>query len=82
MTARVPFAWDADTWYRMKLRVDPLPNGSARVRGKVWPAAEAEPAAWTIEKVDTIPHLMGSAGIYADGISDVYFDNVKVYRNQ
>jgi outer membrane protein assembly factor BamB len=82
MTVRVPFAWDADKWYRLKLRVDQLPDGSARVRGKVWPSAEPEPAAWTIEKVDTIPHKMGSPGIYADGISDVYFDNLKVYRNQ
>ena len=43
MTVRVPFKWDADTWYRMKLRVDHLPDGSARVRGKVWPVAGAEP---------------------------------------
>ncbi|HUQ86209.1 MAG TPA: PQQ-binding-like beta-propeller repeat protein [Vicinamibacterales bacterium] len=82
MTVRVPFTWDADKWYRLKLRVDQLGDGSARVRGKVWPSADAEPAAWTIEKVDTIPHKMGSPGIYADGISDVYFDNVKVYKNQ
>lgn len=82
MTVRVPFAWDADQWYRMKLRVDTLPGGTTRVRGKVWPAGEAEPAAWTVEKVDKIPHQMGSPGIYADGISDVYFDNVKVYKNQ
>ncbi len=82
MTVRVPFAWNADTWYRMKLRVDHLADGTARVRGKVWPAAETEPAAWTIEKVDSIPHRMGSPGIYADGISDVYFDNVKVYKSQ
>ena len=82
MTVRVPFAWDADKWYRMKLRVDQLPDGSARVRGKVWPSAEPEPAAWTIEKVDKIPHKMGSPGLYADGISEIYFDNVKVYRNQ
>ena len=34
------------------------------------------------EKIDTIPHHMGSPGIYADGISDVYFDNVKVYKSQ
>jgi outer membrane protein assembly factor BamB len=81
MTVRVPFAWDADRWYRMKLRVDHLPNGSARVRGKVWPASDAEPAAWTIEKIDTIPHKMGSPGIYADGISEIYFDNIKVYKN-
>ena len=82
MTVRVPFAWDADKWYRMKLRVDQLPDGTARVRGKVWPAAEPEPAAWTVEKVDRIPHKMGSPGIYGDGISDIYFDNLKVYRNQ
>ena len=82
MTTRVDFKWDADRWYRMKLRVDHQKDGTARVRGKVWPADAAEPASWTIEKVDRIPHVMGSPGIYADGISDVYFDNVKVYRNQ
>ncbi len=82
MTARVPFTWDAEKWYRMKLRVDHLADGTARVRGKVWPVADAEPSAWTIEKIDKIPHHMGSPGIYADGISDVYFDNVKVYKSQ
>ena len=44
--------------------------------------SDAEPAAWTIEKLDTIPHKMGSPGIYGDGISEIYFDNVKVYKNQ
>ena len=82
MTVRVPFKWDADKWYRMKLRVDHEKDGTARVRGKVWPADASEPQAWTIEKVDKIPHVAGSPGIYADGISDVFFDNVKVYRNQ
>jgi outer membrane protein assembly factor BamB len=81
MTTRIDFKWDADKWYRMKLRVDHQKDGTARIRGKVWPADAAEPTAWTIEKVDKIPHVMGSPGIYADGISDVYFDNVKVYRN-
>jgi hypothetical protein len=82
MTVRVPFKWDADKWYRMKLRVDHQKDGSALVRGKVWAADGPEPAAWTVEKVDKIPHVAGSPGIYADGISDVFFDNVKVYRNQ
>jgi hypothetical protein len=82
MTVRVPFVWAADKWYRMKLRVDHLANGTARVRGKVWAADATEPEAWTIEKFDPIPHTMGSPGIYADGISDVYFDNIRVYRNQ
>ena len=82
MTVRVPFAWKPDTWYRMKLRVDNRQDGTTQVRGKVWPTGEAEPAAWTIEKVDTIPHRAGSPGLYADGISDMYFDNVSVYTNK
>ena len=82
MTARVDFKWDADKWYRMKLRVEMQKDGTARVRGKVWAADAPEPEAWTIEKIDKIPHVVGSPGIYADGISDVYFDKVKVYRNQ
>ncbi len=82
MTVRLPFKWDADTWYRMKLRVDNQPNGTTLVRGKVWKTGDAEPAAWTIEKTDTIPHREGSPGLYGDGISEVYFDNLRVYRNQ
>ena len=81
MTVRVPFAWDADKWYHMKLRVDHQADGTARVRGKVWLAADPEPAAWTVEKIDKIPHHMGSPGLYADGISDMYFDNIKVSKS-
>src|SRR5690606_5633028 len=74
------FTWPVDTWYRMKLRVQNRPDGTTLVQGKVWPAAETEPTAWTIEKVDTIPHRTGAPGLYGDGISDVFFDNFKVYR--
>lgn len=76
------FDWPVNTWYRMKLRVQNRPDGTTLVQGKVWPAADAEPAAWTIEKVDRIPHRAGAPGLYGDGISDVHFDNFKVYRNQ
>ena len=82
MTVRVPFAWKPDTWYRMKLRVDNRPDGTTQVRGKVWPTGEGEPAAWAVEKIDKIPHRAGSPGLYADGISDMYFDNVSVYPNK
>jgi hypothetical protein len=82
MTVRVPFQWATNTWYRLKLRVDNRPDGTALVRGKVWPTGQAEPAAWTIQKTDRIPHVKGSPGLYGDGISDVMFDNLRVYRNQ
>lgn len=76
------FTWPVNTWYRMKLRVQNRPDGTTLVQGKVWPSADPEPAAWTIEKVDRIPHRHGAPGLYGDGISDVFFDNFKVYRNQ
>ncbi|HXT68974.1 MAG TPA: PQQ-binding-like beta-propeller repeat protein [Vicinamibacterales bacterium] len=83
MTVRVDkVAWDVNTWYRMKLRVENRPDGSAHVQGKVWKRDQPEPAAWMIEKVDRIGHMNGAPGIYADGISDVMFDNLKVYKNQ
>ena len=82
MTVRIPFKWDADAWYRMNLRVDNQPGGTTLVRGKVWKAGDAEPAAWTIEKSDPIGHREGSPGVYGDGISEIYLDNLKVYKNQ
>ena len=82
MTVRVPFKWDADKWYRMKLRVDNCPTARRACAARCGRPAMPEPAAWTIEKIDKIPHHEGSPGIYADGISEVYFDNVKVYKNQ
>jgi outer membrane protein assembly factor BamB len=82
MTVRAPFAWKADTWYRVKLRVENRPNGTTIARAKAWPASEPEPAAWLVEKVDTIPHRLGAPGIYTDAGSDISVDNIKVYRNQ
>jgi hypothetical protein len=82
MTVRIPFKWDANKWYRIKLRVDNRPDGSTQVRGKVWPTGDPEPGAWTIEKIDKIGHHEGSPGLYGDGISELYFDNLTVYPNK
>jgi hypothetical protein len=76
-----PFPWKPDTWYHMKLRVENLPNGSVRAQGKVWPTGEAEPAAWTIEKVDAIGPRSGSPGLFGNSSFDMLFDNIKVYAN-
>jgi outer membrane protein assembly factor BamB len=83
MTVRVnDVKWPVNTWFRMKLRVENRADGTTLVQGKVWPKDQPEPAAWTIQKIDTIPHRKGAPGLYGDGISDVMFDNVRVYRNQ
>jgi hypothetical protein len=80
-TVQRSFPWKANTWYRMKLEVRNLPDGTTRARGKVWPAAEPEPAEWLVEKIDPIPNREGSPGLYADAPFEVYFDNVKVSWN-
>ncbi|MBX5495193.1 MAG: serine/threonine protein kinase, partial [Bryobacteraceae bacterium] len=76
------FVWKPDTWYKLKLRVEPAADGKVIARGKAWPASEPEPAEWTIERTDPIPNLKGSPGIYADAPFEVFFDNVKVTPNQ
>ncbi|HEV7746495.1 MAG TPA: PQQ-binding-like beta-propeller repeat protein [Pyrinomonadaceae bacterium] len=81
-TVTVPFAWKPDTWYRMKLQVENLPDGKVRARGKVWLATETEPAAWMIERIDPIPNRQGAPGIFGSALAELYFDNVKVYANK
>jgi outer membrane protein assembly factor BamB len=87
-TVRVAFPWKADTWYVMKLEVQSMGAGKVRARGKVWAKGEPEPAAWSIERIDPIGSLKGAPGLYADapsaagGGSEIYYDNIKVYRNK
>ena len=65
-TVSVPFTWKPNTWYRVKLRVENQPGAATRVLGRVWPRGEAEPQAWTVEKLDAIGHREGAPGLYAD----------------
>ncbi len=87
-TVRTEFPWKPDTWYTMKLEVQTMGKGQVRARGKVWAKGEVEPAAWSIERVDPIGNLKGAPGLYADapsapgGGSEIYYDNIKVYRNK
>jgi len=81
-TKSMPFAWKPDTWYRLKLEVANLPDGTTRARGKAWPANEPEPSAWMIERIDPIPNRQGAPGIFGNGLAELYFDNIKVYANK
>jgi outer membrane protein assembly factor BamB len=81
-TKTIPYAWKPDSWYRLKLQVENLPDGKTRARGKAWPVGEAEPAAWMIERIDPIPNRQGAPGIFGNGLAELYFDNVKVYANK
>ena len=81
-TVTLPFVWKPDTWYRMKLTVENLPDGKARARGKVWAAGEAEPAAWMIERIDPLPNRQGAPGIFGNGLAELFFDNLSVTPNK
>jgi outer membrane protein assembly factor BamB len=80
-TVRTPFAWKSDTWYRLKLQVENLPDGKVRARGKAWAVSDPEPSGWTLEKIDPIGNHQGSPGIYADAPFEVFLDNLKVTSN-
>jgi outer membrane protein assembly factor BamB len=82
-TVKLPFAWKPDTWYRLKLSVENMPDGKVRARGKVWAVTDPEPADWMIEMIDKIGNHQGSPGVFANAISaEIYFDNMKVYPNK
>jgi outer membrane protein assembly factor BamB len=81
-TASVPFTWKADTWYHLKLRVENLPDGKVRARGKAWATGEAEPADWMIDKTDPIGNRQGAPGLFVDAEFGAYLDNLKIVANQ
>ncbi len=80
LSAEVPFVWNPELWYTMKMRVD-IVDGKAVIKGKVWPRDESEPAAWSITAEDPHPNTHGSPGLYGDTSTNVYFDNVKITEN-
>ena len=78
----VPFAWKPDAWYHLKLRVENLPNGAVRARGKAWPTGQPEPAAWQIDKTDPIGNRQGAPGFFIDAEFGAYIDNLKITQNE
>jgi outer membrane protein assembly factor BamB len=80
-TVTVPFNWKPDTWYHLKLRVENLPNGRVRARGKAWAVGEAEPAAWMIDREDPIGNSQGAPGLFLDAQFGAYLDNFTLTAN-
>jgi outer membrane protein assembly factor BamB len=80
-TVKVPFPWEANKWYHLKIRVENMPDGKVHVQGKAWDRDQPEPAAWTIEKIDPIGNREGAPGVFADAQFGVYLDNLKLVKN-
>ena len=80
-TVTVPFKWNPDAWYHLKLRVENAANGAVHIQGKAWATADAEPAAWQIDKTDPIGNRQGAPGVFAFAQFGAYLDNLKVTSN-
>jgi outer membrane protein assembly factor BamB len=80
-TVTVPFAWEPDAWYRLRLRVDNLPDGQVRARGKAWRVGEPEPEAWLIDRVDPIGSRNGAPGLFVNAPQGAYLDNFVLVPN-
>ena len=80
-TVTVPFEWKPDAWYRLKLRVENLANGSVRAQGKAWAVGTPEPAAWTIEKVEPGGNREGAPGLFIDAQFGAMLDNFTLTAN-
>jgi hypothetical protein len=81
-TVTVPFTWQPDTWYRLKLRVENLANGQVRAQGKAWPAGQPEPSEWIIDKVDPIGNRQGAPGFFVDAEFGAHIDDLSLAANQ
>ena len=77
----VDFKFEPEVWYAMKMRVD-VAGGKSIVKGKVWPRAEKEPEAWTITMEDSLSNPEGSPGLYGYSPAEIYYDNIKITKNQ
>lgn len=80
-TATVPFEWKPDTWYRLKLRVENLPNGAVRAQGKAWAVGQPEPRTWTIEKTEANGNREGAPGLFIDAQFGAMLDNFRLTAN-
>ncbi len=83
LNRKIPFTWEMDRWYVLRLRVEAprAAGGAARVLAKVWPKGNAEPADWTIALDDPIPSLFGAPGVTGYSPSPIYYDNVRITPN-
>lgn len=78
----VPFEWEANTWYTLKLQSANV-DGKAVLRGKAWKRGEEEPAEWTVEAADAVPNTTGSPGLFGKSTNaEFYIDNVQVTTNE
>jgi len=80
--ARAPLTWQANKFYRLKLRVEQA-GDKAIAMGKVWPADGQEPADWAVKLEDPTPNRNGNPGLWGfSNENEIYYDNIVVTDNK
>ena len=78
--AAVPFQWTTGAWTSLRIQSRPASDGKWRVEGKAWPAAQPEPATWTISlEAETEPPA-GRPGLWGSPFSGtpIRFDDLVI----
>lgn len=81
------FEIQANVEYRMRFRLTQVDDTTSLLQGKIWPLADAEPDAWTVERTDNTASLQGVGGALAvdawalnavqgDDAADLLFDDI------
>jgi hypothetical protein len=83
LRVETPLAWEPNTWYHLKTRVDTASGGSGVVRAKAWKRGDPEPDAWTCEVPVAHPNANGCPGLFGFSPQSqrVYIDNISVTAN-
>ena len=82
MTVRVPFKWEPNTWYRMKLRVDDRPDGTAQLSRQGLAHGTTRACGVDDRKIDRIAHRGVARDLRGWNLSIAHFDNVAVYPHR
>lgn len=81
----IDFAWQPNTWYRLRIQIEAQPQGATFVRARAWPAETQEPHSWLIEAIDVSGHSDGAPGLSAAATSpagaQVLFDDIALGLN-
>jgi hypothetical protein len=82
MAKTIDFSWEPGVWYRLKFQAS-LVDGTAQLKGKIWPRDEDEPTAWALEAEDEVANLQGSPGLFGNAKdAELYLDNITVTANE
>lgn len=80
VVASAPFAWESDSWTRLRLQARKVKEGEWKVEGKAWKQGGAEPKEWLVTFTVNAETPAGRASIWGSPVSGtpIRFDDLAV----